>query len=486
MDEYHAWSSQVNGGYEENVNHCLPPIDTQHFANSSNYLHERQLLPDHQMPLEYQESSFNPSSYQPSFQQEAASYLNNANAVINNPHDERNAYLSTQRCELNYNECEYFKPNMNASEYNQNLQVSEPINGVYGLQQDQPFQQYQSQLYGASDTQEATLSVTGSNSLQFDTGLHYTCQTPNSLFNTSQMVNRTEILEEGGYKDSPPTTIEDFGAAGSQSQQASSTLQSGQDQDLYTVLLVIAQGVPKVFPSCLVSQRGQFSSICVAGADFKHPTLGERSTITLRLRDREIWQMIWPHKMEMITSKNGRRIFPTLSISIEGLEVDELYTIFMDLVPKDQFSYRFQSSHWTPHHAHNSPSQSQSSCIYVSRRLREKGSQLMISGVDFTQVKITNNAATAISRKQIFARSMQIYQPRYHVVRHLASKEAVVRQSFVNAWQGNFSPHVEHVGTYIIPETEFVAVTAYRNKHISDAKIEANPYAKAFRNRRRS
>lgn len=75
---------------------------------------------------------------------------------------------------------------------------------------------------------------------------------------------------------------------------------------------------------------------------------------------------------------------------------------------------------------------------------------------------------------------MQVYLPRYHTVRLLAPEEAAVRQPNAKEWQKHPSIDVEHIDTYIIPETGFIV---YCNKHASDTKISGNPYAKAVRSR---
>ncbi|KAL5962593.1 T-box transcription factor T, partial [Taenia solium] len=258
-------------------------------------------------------------------------------------------------------------------------------------------------------------------------------------------------------------------------------------QDLHSALLAIAQAVPYVWHTNFDSPREEFASICVAGADFQLSNLVKRPAITLRLRDKASWQATWPYRMEMITSKNGRRIFPTLTVIVEGLEVDKGYTIFLDLMPKDQNLYRLHSNGWIPCRTLSHPPPSnQFSTIHVSCNPCEKGSKLMARGVDFKPVKITNNANTAMKKNQIFARGMQIYLPRYHIVRHLAPEEATACYSNAKGWQSDSAADLEHVGTYIIPETEFIAVTAYRSKHVSGTKISRNPYAKAFRCHRRS
>nr|CDS22159.1 box brain protein [Echinococcus granulosus] len=295
-----------------------------------------------------------------------------------------------------------------------------------------------------------------------------------------------EQRQGNNYEEPSPEAEVSGASAGSEVRHSSCNPPPAVKPNLYSALLAITQRVPNMWHTHFSSTREKFSSICVAGADFDFLNLMGRPTITLRLRDKAAWRAIWPHQMEMITSKNGRRIFPTLTVSVEGLNADERYTFFLDLMPKDQNICRFQSGRWIASQIPKPPPPNQDTLIYVSRSVCEWGSKLMAGGVDFKLVKITNNACTALRKNQIFARGMQIYLPRYHIVRHVTSEEAAACQPDESGRCRDFPADLKHVGTYVIPETEFIAVTAYRNKHVSDAKISINPYAKACKNRRRS
>lgn len=79
---------------------------------------------------------------------------------------------------------------------------------------------------------------------------------------------------------------------------------------------------------------------------------------------------------------------------------------------------------------------------------------------------------------------MQIYLPRYHIVRHLTEEEVTMQQQGGRALQNESQAPLEYVGTYVIPETKFITVTAYRERRITNLKIETNPYARSFRGRR--
>eukprot|EP00108_Taenia_solium_P010166 TsM_000346600 transcript=TsM_000346600 gene=TsM_000346600 len=191
--------------------------------------------------------------------------------------------------------------------------------------------------------------------------------------------------------------------------------------------------------------------------------------------------------MEMFATRNGRCIFPTLNVSVEGLKADKTYTFFLDLMPKDQHVYKYQSGRWHPSGSTKPyPPPNQDSLIYVSIEEFELGSQIMARGVDFSLAKITTNADTSILRNQIFVHGQQIYLPCYHIVRHLTAEEAALPQQSGGGCRNERLAQLEHVGSYVIPGTEFVAVTKYHNRHIVDLKIETNPLNIATKKCRKS
>lgn len=87
----------------------------------------------------------------------------------------------------------------------------------------------------------------------------------------------------------------------------------------------------------------------------------------------------------------------------------------------------------------------------------------MAKPVAFHKLKLTNN----ISDKHGFTilNSMHKYQPRFHIVR---------ANDILKLPYSTFR-------TYVFPETDFIAVTAYQNDKITQLKIDNNPFAKGFR-----
>ena len=66
-----------------------------------------------------------------------------------------------------------------------------------------------------------------------------------------------------------------------------------------------------------------------------------------------------------------------------------------------------------------------------------------------------------------------MYIPRYHILRRKEIVEARENGELLPMavkLGGDEVKIVEYIGTYVIPETEFIAVRSYRSKHISETK----------------
>ncbi|KAL5103204.1 T-box transcription factor TBX19 [Taenia crassiceps] len=224
---------------------------------------------------------------------------------------------------------------------------------------------------------------------------------------------------KGCHREVPAEAVVSYAAAKLKAQESYSFLPANVDEEMYTALLAIARSVPYVWPADLRSDREKFSSICIAGVNFDPSNSTKPPTITLRLCDMAIWRETEGHIMEMCT-KN--RIFPTLTVNVEGLKADEKYTIFLDLMPKDKFIHSYQLGRWYPRvPVRPYPPPNQASLLYVPLEALKLGSIIMASGVDFSSAKITTDIKITKNSNQIFVYNLQFYLPRYHITDYVES-----------------------------------------------------------------
>lgn len=183
-------------------------------------------------------------------------------------------------------------------------------------------------------------------------------------------------------------------------------------------------------------------------------------TIKIVLENRELWQKFHTLGTEMIITRTGRRMFPTLKVSLEGLDPHTKYILLIDVLPVDDCRYKYHNSEWVvtgkaePH----MPGR-----LYVHPDSPASGAHWMKQPVSFHKLKLTNNNLD--QNGHIILNSMHKYQPRVHVVQ--------ANDVFTMRW-GSFY-------TYAFEETKFIAVTAYQNEQITQLKIDNNPFAKGFR-----
>lgn len=190
-------------------------------------------------------------------------------------------------------------------------------------------------------------------------------------------------------------------------------------------------------------------------------------TVQCRLESKELWNKFYELGTEMIITKSGRRMFPTIRVSFNGLETDTKYMVLMDIVPVDskRYRYAYHRSSWLVAGKADPPLPTR---FYIHPDCPFTGEQLHKQTVSFEKLKLTNNMLD--KNGHIILNSMHKYQPRVHIVR----KKDLSSTSVTNL-------EAEEFRTFIFPETVFIAVTAYQNQLITKLKIDSNPFAKGFR-----
>lgn len=189
--------------------------------------------------------------------------------------------------------------------------------------------------------------------------------------------------------------------------------------------------------------------------------------VKCKLETKELWAKFHELGTEMIITKTGRRMFPTLRVSFSGLDPTSKYVVLLDIVPVDKKRYRYayHRSCWLVAGKADPPPRSQ---LYTHPDAALTGDQLMKQTVSFEKVKLTNNIQD--KNGQIILNSMHKYQPRIHLVKVSDVTKVPIT-----------SLEEEEHRTFVFPESIFIAVTAYQNQLITKLKIDSNPFAKGFR-----
>ncbi|KGL82703.1 T-box transcription factor TBX2-B, partial [Tinamus guttatus] len=160
------------------------------------------------------------------------------------------------------------------------------------------------------------------------------------------------------------------------------------------------------------------------------------------LEAKELWDQFHKLGTEMVITKSGRRMFPPFKVRVSGLDKKAKYILLMDIVAADDCRYKFHNSRWM---VAGKADPEMPKRMYIHPDSPATGEQWMAKPVAFHKLKLTNN----ISDKHGFTilNSMHKYQPRFHIVR---------ANDILKLPYSTFR-------TYVFPETDFIAVTAYQN-----------------------
>ncbi|KAM4733045.1 T-box transcription factor TBX22 isoform 2-T2 [Anableps anableps] len=193
------------------------------------------------------------------------------------------------------------------------------------------------------------------------------------------------------------------------------------------------------------------------------------SEVRAELQGSELWKRFYEIGTEMIITKAGRRMFPSVRVKVRNLDPCQQYYVAMDVMPVDSKRYRYvyHSSQWMV--AGNTDHSCIAPRLYVHPDSPCTGETWMRQVISFDRVKLTNNEMD--DKGHIILQSMHKYKPRVHIIRHDPRMDLSQIQSLP----------AEGVHTFSFPETEFTTVTAYQNQQITKLKIDRNPFAKGFR-----
>ncbi|CAG5992588.1 unnamed protein product [Menidia menidia] len=191
--------------------------------------------------------------------------------------------------------------------------------------------------------------------------------------------------------------------------------------------------------------------------------------VRVELQGSELWKRFYEIGTEMIITKAGRRMFPSVRVKVRNLDPCQQYYVAMDVMPVDSKRYRYvyHSSQWMV--AGNTDHSCISPRLYVHPDSPCTGETWMRQVISFDRVKLTNNEMD--DKGHIILQSMHKYKPRVHIIRHDPRMAVAQIQSLP----------ADGVHSFSFPETEFTTVTAYQNQQITKLKIDRNPFAKGFR-----
>ncbi|XP_054978660.1 T-box transcription factor TBX19 isoform X2 [Sorex araneus] len=173
-----------------------------------------------------------------------------------------------------------------------------------------------------------------------------------------------------------------------------------------------------------------------AGRDKGDPT---EKGLRIVLEDAVLWKRFKDATNEMIVTKNGRRMFPVLKISVTGLDPNAMYSLLLDFVPTDGHRWKYVNGAWVPA---GKPEASSHSCVYIHPDSPNFGAHWMKAPISFSKVKLTNkvNGSGQITALKIkynpFAKAFLDAKERNHLkeLPESISESQHVKYSHLGGW----------------------------------------------------
>ncbi|OWF47649.1 T-box transcription factor TBX5-A [Mizuhopecten yessoensis] len=149
-------------------------------------------------------------------------------------------------------------------------------------------------------------------------------------------------------------------------------------------------------------------------------------------------------------------MYPRVEVTVEGLNASSMYSIGMTVIPVDDKRYKYKDNVWS---AVGKSGINHPITPYKHPISPATGSYWTKDILSFGHVKLSNH----LGPNKICLESMHKYLIQINVVHH--SRD-------------------DHLYSFILPGTDFIALTAYLNENITRLKISHNPFARAFKNKK--
>ncbi|XP_037512375.2 T-box-containing protein TBX6L [Rhipicephalus sanguineus] len=214
-------------------------------------------------------------------------------------------------------------------------------------------------------------------------------------------------------------------------------------------------------------------------AQFPCPELAD---VHVTLENSELWTRFYAIGNEMIITRPGRRMFPVMRVKVSGMVASSYYMMLMDLVPTDNYRYRFLSNCWLPVETatDSSPGETAAAAKCICTRT---GPASAASGCwrPWTSAPSSLPTRRATPRRRRFLwQSKLSFEERCQCPMMLQSMRKYVPRIHVFAGSDVQKLDFRSFKTFVFPETGFISVTSYQNDQIITLKIQNNPYARSF------
>ncbi|VVC34493.1 Hypothetical protein CINCED_3A010426 [Cinara cedri] len=147
-------------------------------------------------------------------------------------------------------------------------------------------------------------------------------------------------------------------------------------------------------------------------------------------------------------------MFPVIKTQVTGLIPGDMYTVFLEFVQVVGQRWKYINSEWSPTTTSDPATKNP---FYKHPESPNFGKHWMEQPISFAKIKLTNRPDNP---GQTHLNSLHQYETKLHIVKVGDPND---------------------VQMFSMPQTRFMAVTAYQNEEVTKLKIKYNPFAKAFK-----
>ncbi|XP_050432506.1 T-box transcription factor T-like [Adelges cooleyi] len=191
-----------------------------------------------------------------------------------------------------------------------------------------------------------------------------------------------------------------------------------------------------------------------SSAELQNLSWDKGQPVRARLLEAQLWSEFLAINNEMIVTKTGRRMFPVIKTQVTGLSPGDMYTVFLEFVQVVGQRWKYINSEWSPTTTSDPATKNP---FYKHPESPNFGKHWMEQPISFAKIKLTNRPDNP---GQTHLNSLHQYETKLHIVK---------------------VGDPENVQIFAMPQTRFMAVTAYQNEEVTKLKIKYNPFAKAFK-----
>ena len=75
--------------------------------------------------------------------------------------------------------------------------------------------------------------------------------------------------------------------------------------------------------------------------------MAENRVVRVTMKDSDLWKEFEENTTEMVLTKAGRKMFPVVRVSVEGLDPNAMYQVFLEFVQRGANRFTFAKGKWT-------------------------------------------------------------------------------------------------------------------------------------------